>query len=250
MRRMGPRVSAPACVYEGTIRHRRSAVRRHAFRYRLTLLYLDVERVDEVLGGRLVGASPRPVRFRRADYLGDPRRPLAGEVRRIVEQRTGRRPDGPIRLLTHPRALGVCFNPVSFYFCFGADERLDAVLAEVTNTPWGERATYVLRHDGDAPVLRGETRKQLHVSPFMDMTQTYAWRVTEPGPMLSVHIENLERGRVVFDATLSLRRSALTAESLRRFPLRTIRILPLIYGHALALKLKGVRVRPHPSVTA
>ena len=243
-------MSAPGYIYEGTIRHRRFAVRTHAFRHRLALLYVDVERVDEVLGGRLVAASPGLVRFRRRDYLGDPRRPLADEVRRVVEERTGRRPDGPIRLLTHPRALGHCFNPVSFYFCFDADERLGAVLAEITNTPWRERAAYVLPGDDGAAVIRGEAKKGLHVSPFMGMAQSYAWRVGEPGPTLSVHIENLERGRVVFDATLSLRRTTLTAAGLRRFPLGTIRVLPLIYGHALALKLRGVPVHPKPSVAA
>ncbi|MBV9004102.1 MAG: DUF1365 domain-containing protein [Solirubrobacterales bacterium] len=241
-------MSAPAYVYEGTIRHRRVASHAHAFRHRLTLLYVDVERVHEVLGGRLVAPSPRPIRFRRADYLGDPARPLADEVRRVVEERTGQRPDGPIRLLTLPRALGHCFNPVSFYFCFDPDDHLGTVLAEVTNTPWGERAAYVLRGAPGEPVLRGETTKRLHVSPFMAMAQTYTWRVTEPGGTLLVHIENRERGRVVFDATLSLRRTPITAAALRRFPLRTIRVTALIYVHALALKLKRVPVHPKPSV--
>jgi DUF1365 family protein len=243
-------VTAPGYIYEGTIRHRRFAVRAHAFRHRLTLMYVDVERVDEILSGRLVAPSPRPVRFRRADYLGDPRRPLADEVRRVVEERTGRRHEGPIRLLTHPRTLGLCFNPVSFYFCFDAADRVGALLAEVTNTPWGERAAYVLDRNGRDRVLRGEAAKRLHVSPFMGMAQNYAWRATEPGPTLSVHLENREEGRVVFDATLSLRRAPLTPAALWRFPLATPRVLPLIYGHALALKLKGVPVRPKPSVAA
>ena len=250
MLRLGAPVSAPGYVYEGTIRHRRFTVRPHAFRHRLALLYVDVERVGEVLGGRLVAPSRGPVRFRRADYLGDPARPLADEVRRVVEERTGQRPDGPIRLLAHPRTLGHCFNPVSFYFCFNADDRLGAVLAEVTNTPWAERAAYVLGRDAGEPVLRGETSKRLQVSPFMGMAQSYTWRATEPGATLSVHIENVERDRVVFDATLSLRRAALTVASLRRLLLGTIRVLPLIYGHALVLRLKGVPVHPRSCVTA
>ena len=243
-------MSAPGYIYEGTIRHRRFAARAHAFRHRLALLYIDVERVHEVLGGRLAAASPGPVRFRRADYLGEPGRPLADEVRRVVEEHAGWRPDGAIRLLTQPRALGHCFNPVSFYFCFDAAERLGAVLAEVTNTPWGERGAYVLRGTPGSSVLRGEATKRLHVSPFLGIAQSYAWRVTEPGPRLSVHIENLERGSVVFDATLSLRRAPLTAADLWRFPLGMFRVLALIYGHALALKLKGLPVHPKPSGAA
>jgi DUF1365 family protein len=247
---MGSGVSAAGCIYTGTIRHRRFAARAHAFRHRLSLLYVDVERVDEVLDGRLVAPSPGLVRFRRGDYLGDPRRPLADEVRRVVEELSGRRPDGPIRLLAQPRAFGHCFNPVSFYFCFDSAERLSAVLAEVTSTPWRERTAYVLSGKVGDRVLRGEAKKRLHVSPFMGMDQSYAWHVTEPGRTLSIHVENLEHGGVVFDATLKLRRAALTAVALRRFPLGTIRVLPLIYGHALALKFKGVPVHPRPSVAA
>ncbi len=62
-----------------------------------------------------------------------------------------------MRLLTNLRSLGRCFNPVSFYYCFGnsgddSGERLLAVLAEVTNTPWGERHAYVIA--GGAGPLR------------------------------------------------------------------------------------------------
>ena len=31
---------------------------------------------------------------------------------------TGRRPSGPIRVLTHLRYFGYIFNPVTFYYCF------------------------------------------------------------------------------------------------------------------------------------
>ena len=52
---------------------------------------------------------------------------------------------GPIRLLTHLRYFGHCFNPVSFYYCFNdSDEKVEAIMAEVTNTPWKERYAYVI----------------------------------------------------------------------------------------------------------
>ena len=241
-------------VYEGSIRHRRFAVRPHSFEHPLALFYLDVERLGEVAGGRLASRRPGLLRFRREDYLGDPQIPLDEAVRRLVEARTDWRPEGPIRLLTQLRTLGHCFNPVSFYFCFDRGERLGAVVAEVTNTPWGERHAYVLRDQGDGPVLHGSFEKRLHVSPFMGMEQQYAWRVTAPGPTLSVHIENHEEGRRAFDATLTLRRSALTRARMRsvvgRYPLATVRILSLIYAHALVLALKRVPIHPKPQAVA
>jgi DUF1365 family protein len=239
-----------SAIYEGTIRHRRFAVRAHELHHRVALLYLDPQELDGLLDSRLLDGRPGLVRFRRADYLGDPRTRLADAVRTQVEQRTGSAPVGPIRLLTQPRTFGHCFNPVSFYYCFTPQERLDAVVAEVTNTPWGERHAYVLRRKDEGPALAASFAKALHVSPFMGMEQRYTMRVAEPGPTLAVHIESHEDGQLAFDATLSLRRRPLTRAGLARvtmrYPAATLRTLALIYAHALALKLKGVPLHPHP----
>jgi uncharacterized protein len=240
-----------SAIYEGTIRHRREAVRPGEFRRRLGLLYLDLDELDGLLDGRLLARRPGAVRFRRADYLGDPSVPLADAVRALVERRTGARPEGPVRLLTQPRTFGLCFNPVSFYYCFTPAGQLDAVVAEVTNTPWGERYAYVLSlRDGEGPASAEGLPKRLHVSPFMGMDQSYIWRVPEPGATLVVHIESREDGRRVFDVTLKMRRLPLTGRGLARFvarrPAPALRVLALIYGHALALKLKGVPMHPRP----
>jgi DUF1365 family protein len=243
-----------SALYEGTIRHRRFAVREHSFSYPLALAYIDLDELDGLLDGRLVARGLRLVRFRRADYLGDPSVPLAAAVRQRVAAESGVSIDGPIRVLTQLRSFGHCFNPVSFYYCFDRSERLQAVVAEVNNTPWGERHAYVLPRAGEGAVLGGEFSKRLHVSPFMGMDQRYAWRASSPGPALSVHIESHESGRRAFDATLSLRRRELTVGALRRmtwrYPAATLRVLALIYGHALALWVKGVPVHRHPEVMA
>jgi uncharacterized protein len=235
-----------SAIYQGAIRHRRFAVRPREFRHRIAMAYIDLAELPRLLGGRLVATRPGIVRFRRRDYLGDPALPLDAAVRELVRERTGHAPQGPIRLLTHLRTFGHCFNPVSFYYCFAADGRqLETVVAEVTNTPWGERHAYVLRDDEGAGF-----DKSLHVSPFMGMDQSYSWRAPAPGPTLSVHIESSEHGTRVFDATLGLRRIALDSRSLARItarhPAATLRMQALIYGHAVALKLRGVPVHPHP----
>jgi DUF1365 family protein len=239
-----------SALYTGTIRHRRFAERRREFAHPVAMHFVDLDELPRLLGGRLVARRPGLVRFRRRDYLGDPSVPLADAVRALVAERTGTAPDGPVRLLTHLRTLGHCFNPVSFYYCYDRDERLAALVAEVTNTPWGEQHAYVLGRGEEPGVLRGSFAKELHVSPFMGMDQRYDWRATDPNGTLSVHIENLEAGSTAFDATLSLRRAPLTSATLarvtRRYPAATLRILALIYGHAVGLKLRGVGVRPHP----
>jgi DUF1365 family protein len=237
-------------IYEGTIRHRRFAVRAHELRHRIALVYLDLEELDGLLGGRLIAARPGLVRFRRADYLGDPRVGLGKAVRMLLERQAGSAPAGPIRLLTHLRTFGHCFNPVSFYYCFTPQEQLNAVVAEVTSTPWGERHSYVLKRSGEGAVLAASFAKALHVSPFMGMEQRYTLRTVAPGATLAVHIESHELGELTFDATLALRRAPLSSRGLARitarYPAATLRVLALIYGHALALKLKGVPLHAHP----
>jgi DUF1365 family protein len=242
-----------SCFYEGTVRHRRRRPEVE-FSYPLTLAYLDLDELPGLLGGRLVRRSFGPLRFRREDYLGAAEGdPLDDAVRNLVEERTGRRPGGAIRLLTQLRSFGSCFNPVSFYYCYGAGGtgRLEAVVAEVTNTPWGERHAYVVAPEpGDSRVLAGEFAKEFHVSPFMGMDHQYTCRASDPAQTLSVQIESRQGEELAFDATLALHRRELNRASVRRhvarFPLDGLRVLALIYGNALRLKLAGAPYFPHP----
>jgi DUF1365 family protein len=240
-----------SCIYEGTLRHRRYAVQKREFSHRVALAYIDLDELPELLSGRLVSHRPGLLRFRRRDYLGDRETPLDISVRDAVADQLGFRPTGPIRVLTQLRSSGHCFNPVSFYYCLDPEgERAQAVLAEVTNTPWGERHSYVLG-GGDADVVSGTFEKALHVSPFMGMDHRYVWRLAMPGQTLSVHIENHDAGELAFDATLALHRTELTpatAASLSaRYPLAAVRVLALIYAHAIGLRLAGVAVHDHPT---
>ena len=247
-----------SAIYHGSLRHRRFAPAAHAFRYRLFFLYLDLAELDAVFAGRWLWSTRRAAiaRFDRSDHMGDPAVPLDVAVRDFVEERSGRRPAGPIRLLTHLRYFGHCFNPVSFYYCFdAAGTRVETIIAEVNNTPWGERHCYVLPGSGSPDVpLEARTAKAMHVSPFHPMTLDYRWRLTTPGERLSVHMalhgETAEAGpRACFDATLALRRTAITTAALAgvlvRFPFMTARVIAAIHWQALRLWLKRVKVHDH-----
>jgi uncharacterized protein len=234
-----------SCVYEGTIHHRRHEPVQHELRYPIALLFLDFDELPEAFDGHPLWSARRPALgwFRRSDYLSRAAaRDLAGT-------------SGPVRLLTHARTYGHCFNPVSFYYCYDtAGERVEAVVAEVTNTPWGERHAYVLRRSGNDRVMQDSIDKAFHVSPFMGMDHHYEWRVVEPGSQLIVHIESLREGRRAFDATLTLKRRELDRRILSRllwrYPAATLVAGARIYAHALALKLKGAPYFPHPDRAA
>lgn len=250
--------SAPlaSAVYEGSVLHRRHAPHAHAFRYRMAQLYLDLDEVDRLFEGRWLWSSARRnlAEFRRSDYLGPPDLPLTEAVRRHIERATGSRPPGPIRLLTHLRYAGFVFNPVSFYYCYARDGRtLQCIVAEITNTPWKERHSYVLPVAGahrDGCALAWTFPKAFHVSPFMPMNRSYAWRFTVPDGDLRVHMDVLREGEREFDARLYLRRLPLTGAALARvlwrYPLMTARVVGAIHWQALRLWLKRNPVHDHP----
>jgi DUF1365 family protein len=245
-----------SAIFRGWVRHRRRTPVNHEFRYPLFMMYLDLGELDRVFRGRWLWSATRPnlAWFKRADHLGDPETSLEGSVRDLVQERTGRRPVGPVRLLTHLRYFGYCFNPASFYYCFDeSGTRVETVVAEVNNTPWGERHCYVMARGGEGDsgrAMRFRTSKELHVSPFMVMDQDYLWAVTEPSESLVVQIENHEGGERIFDATLSLRRREIGARSLAsvllRYPWMTAQVILAIHWQALRLWLKKVPFRAHP----
>lgn len=245
-----------SALYLGRLRHRRHAPVAHAFDLPLRMIYLDLDELGRVFSGRWLWSAGRPniEWFRRRDYL-DPDTPdLARAVRERVAAETGRRADGPVRVLTQLRSWGYCFNPVTFYYCHGEDDALEAIVTEITNTPWGERFTYVL--DARAGERRGEWTsfrfaKRFHVSPFMPMALDYDWRFRAPGATLGVHMNVLRGGEHLFDATLSLTRreidAATLAHALWRYPAMSLRVSARIYFEALRLWRKRVPFHPHPA---
>ena len=245
-----------SCLYHGWVRHRRHEPRRHEFRYRLFMLYLDLAELPEVFDKFWFWSARRSAlaRFKRSDYHGDAAKSLDAAVRDTVAEHTGVRPTGPIRLLTHLRYFGYIFNPVSFYYCFDASgSRVETIVAEITNTPWQQRHCYVLpvnRHPTHDYAMQFEFAKEFHVSPFWPMDMRYDWRLTVPDDALHVHMENWREARRAFDATLTMKREPITsatlAAALLNFPLMTAKVVAAIHWQALRLWLKRVPFHTHP----
>lgn len=240
-------------VFEGEVVHHRLLPRPHKLVHRVSLWRIDIDAADAGQAGPICRTWPGIVRLRRCDFLPDsPGETLRDAVEHQVSASGASLELGPIHLLANLRTFGHCFNPAAFFFCLTPDEQaIQAVVVEVTNTPWKERHVYVLAEPSPAASIRGAMGKRHHVSPFINMHQDYEWFAWIRGDRLAVGFTVVPPdGVAVLRTSVSLRRrvskeQGFTCEALRR-PFPSFRTLALIYGHAVVLRAKGVRTVPHP----
>ncbi|WP_286269383.1 DUF1365 domain-containing protein [Thalassotalea hakodatensis] len=235
-------------VYVGSIQHRRFTPKRHQFSYRLYMLALNVDKLEQAFSAsRLFGKKWwQPIRFVEKDYLAG--EPGSLKVRIIDKVRAlgGTSTISQVVMLVQARSFGIYFSPANFYFCYDDYGQCRYMLAEVSNTPWNERHYYLVD-------LKGKkiNEKAFHVSPFMDLDMHYLWQVKPPEHMddnLLIHIENRKMNQgdklKVFDAHLRLKKQPLAAKTLMKtwcqLPAMSLSIVTGIYWQALKLFLKKI----------
>ncbi len=224
------------------------------------MAYLDLDELPCALDSTTLISRRRfgLASFLRSDHLGPSNQPLADSVRNLVLKETGIEVRGPVRLLTQLRYFGIYFSPINLFYCFDeAGQGVEAIVAEVSNTPWLERHHYVLWSGNQSlggDRLRYAHRKDFHVSPFMSMDAEYRWQLTPPGSDLNLHLESFSTGRSLFNASMTLSRRPLNnrqlAKLLLRFPVTSARVTGAIYYQALKLWMKKCPFYPHPKQTA
>lgn len=262
-----------SAIYQGNLRHRRFFPKQHEFSYSSTLFYIDLDELPGLFDG-VKGWSYNRTNFgsfRRADFLGDPAVPLKEAVRSEVnallasdKKNLLRCPDGAVRMLTNLRILGFCFNPVTFYYLFNAGvEKPAMILAQVNNTPWNERHTYLIHCEEKTGKANSQFDKKFHVSPFNPLDMEYHWVSSVPAENVLVHMENHGRAQnsqdhsgrhfsCHMDATLTLKRQPWSKSLLQKIlwlqPWAAIKVPVAIYWQAVRLFIKGVPVYTHQSI--
>ncbi len=253
---MSPLETAPA-VYVGRVMHDRPGPPRHRFEYPLFMWLLDAGRLDE-LAARLPGFGHnrrQPVAFFDADHFGAGGRPAVESLKDLLAARGVAWPGGPVWVLTHCRVLGYVFNPVSFWYCFGPDHALEAIVAEVNNT-FGERHCYVVSRAGwtaragRPATVQWTEKKVFHVSPFFTLDGSYRFAVGQPGRHLGLRIDLTVGGEARLRTALTLRREAISRTSvvrlLLRYPFLTARVMGSIHWQAFRLWRKGASYHSKP----
>lgn len=242
-------MSQAGSLYRGVVMHRRVRPRLHGFRYRLFWMLLDIDRLDEAAAGARLFSIGRfnLLSFQPRDHGDQSGAPLRVQVQTMLAEAGIESVDGPVRLLTMPRLLGFVFNPISVYYCHRADGGLAAVIYEVSST-FGERRSYVLPTQGERFDQRCD--KTLHVSPFMRMDMTYAFRGRDPGQQLTLAIDGHDPDGLMIATAMSGERRALTDREVLKavlaLPFETLKVVAAIHWEALRLFLKGVPLAPDP----
>ncbi len=241
-----------SCFYRGTIRHRRFTPADNHFTYPACMAYINIDKLETLFTGRWFFALNKKalVSFNTGDYLPDKQFSLRQYIDGILAKEKIPKPK-TIMLLTHLKFFGFGINPISCYYCFNDNDKLIAIVAAVTNTPWQETIHYVLSCDPNQKNQRINFNKLMHVSPFNYMDMNYQWRNNLPEQTLAIHINCINQdSKKIMDATLTMKRVAWNTKSkwsvFLSKPLNTWIVAYRIYWQALKLWLKNVPFVPSP----
>lgn len=243
-------------ILQGQVSHQRFDPIEHGFDYAFNLPCIQLDQIESFVSTSNILRLNRPgvFAFHRSDYHGSPDNSLDASVRDTIEKKCGQRPQGPICLVDMLRHFGYSFNPVCFYLCYSATgDTVEYILAEITNTPWRQKFSYVLTpldNIGNNKHHIYEFEKNFHISPFNSMNQSYRWEFTFDRNEIGIHMKNFENGRCLFKADYTAEFLPATEQHINnlfiKFPIASIRAISLIYFNAFKLWIKKSPFFEHP----
>lgn len=236
-----------SAVYECSVMHHRLSPKVHQFAYRVFYLWLDLDELDGLSNSlRLFSRNQRNVfSFFDSDHFDKEPGPIKSRLLHWISAQGQATEDiASVRMLTFPRVFGYVFNPVCFYYCYDAADKVVCSVIQVTNT-FHEQKPYLLKGPSEEASLRLVTPKHFYVSPFSDLAMHFDFKLKVPSETLEIHIDDREEGaQKILLTSLTGRRRPLTDARLLwfvvKYPLLTLRVMFLIHWHALLLWMKKV----------
>ncbi|BCJ90459.1 DUF1365 domain-containing protein [Terrihabitans soli] len=243
-------------IYTGSVTHVRTRPKKHRLSYRVFWFLLDLDELETLSKSLRFFSLGRfnLFSFSQSDHATASNVPLRRQIETVLTDAGLDLPGGAIRLLCMPRVFGYVFNPISVYFCHRKTGELAAIIYEVTNT-FGQRHSYLIPVDRDEArqrqSIKQSARKELYVSPFIDMNITYDFRVMEPDETVSLTVRGSDPEGLLISASMIGMRSEFSDRALIRaaltHPLLTLKVVVGIHWEALKLWVKGVRLTHRPA---
>ena len=236
-------------LHHGRTVHRRYVPFRSEFDYGVAMIDLDIDRLDEAHRQcRLFGVEERALfSFERKDHGAQEITNLRPWAEAQFQEAGISIPTGTIRLVTFPRHAFYKFAPISLWIALDEKGAPSAILYEVRNT-FGERHIYAASLEGRWS--RHRAPKSFHVSPFFDVSGTYAFSLRYDVQGLRLGVTTEKEGEPVHMASLATRAAPASDRNLLstalHMPFSTLGVSLGIHWEALKLWLKGARYHGRP----
>ncbi len=234
-------------IYTGQVIHKRFKPKEHSFKYKVFSLFIDLSEIEEI-EKKIPFFSYNKINlisFFDKDHGDRNGSTLKSWIEKNLNSLGIDTNEIKIKLLCYPRILGYVFNPLSIFFVYNKNSSLIAILYEVKNT-FNEQHTYVFKVNDNEKIIKNSCTKKFYVSPFMDLSSEYFFKILIPENKLSVIIDQRDQEGKLLHASQDGIRSELSSKNLifsyLKHPLMTFKIIAAIHFEALRLWVKGINL--------
>lgn len=236
------------------VMHKRLTPRINAFVYDVFYLCFDIEKIDDLKSKFFSINKFNFFSFYLADHGAKDNSNLYNWAVGIFKQHNVENNIKKIYLFTHPRVLGYCFNPVSFWFGLDKDEKLIAVIAQVNNT-FNQSHCYLLFNQNFTPISVDQifrADKDFYVSPFYERIGSYNFRFIFDQKKIAVWIDYIINEKTLLTSVISKKIINYSDKNLLicflRIPFLTLKVIILIHWQALKLFIKKMKYIGRPAI--